>query len=429
MKNKMLLILLLICLFSCPSVIMAKDVKDGVICSYNLKTPIYENHLTKFDIKAINYTDNTHEITCNYGDGKGYGKCNNRVADHTIHIDVVNDDYNIIFRFEDEFYKQYYNSGGICPDIYTLLDINYKTYELQLVKNANYDFYTITKADNKELIQGDQTATPVDPATPEDTIKDILKCEYNFGSDIGKATQRYHYNLDAIFIKKQNVTKNTYIYNLILKNHDNNKEVSYSNIEKNKTWPNTFPGPDSVSGNKLNIEISEKTFKDVVDGTTCIDKKDIGSYFDEVAGAWTLKITTDKDEIQDLIDDGETVYDGDSTVSNDPLPTIPPLDPPDLAELSCSSLFGDPGTSGTPAYYLTYAFKIARYIAIVLLVVLSIMDFIESTASQDKDSINKAINKTIKRLVLCVIIFLLPSLIEFILTILNDRAANICINY
>ena len=110
-------------------------------------------------------------------------------------------------------------------------------------------------------------------------------------------------------------------------------------------------------------------------------------------------------------------------------PTPEPLNPPDLAEMSCTSLFGDPGTSGTPAYYLTYAFKIARYIAIVLLVVLSILDFIESTASQDQDSVSKAINKTIKRLVLCIIIFLLPSLIEFILTLLNNRAANICINY
>ena len=102
-----------------------------------------------------------------------------------------------------------------------------------------------------------------------------------------------------------------------------------------------------------------------------------------------------------------------------------------IPEHNCTSLLGDPSDSKTPtpAFLLTYAFKIIRYVAIVLMVVLSIMDFIESASSQDTDSISKAMNKAIKRLVFCVIIFLLPSLIEFVLTMLNDRAVNICINY
>ena len=59
---------------------------------------------------------------------------------------------------------------------------------------------------------------------------------------------------------------------------------------------------------------------------------------------------------------------------------------------------------------------------------MSIMDFIESVSSQDKDSMNKAISKTVRRIIYCVLIFLLPSLLEFILTLLNDHAVNICIN-
>lgn len=102
----------------------------------------------------------------------------------------------------------------------------------------------------------------------------------------------------------------------------------------------------------------------------------------------------------------------------------------DIAEQSCTSLLGDPADKKTPspAFLLTYAFKVIRYVAIVILVVMSMLDFIESTSSQDKDSVNKAISKTITRIILCVIIFLLPSLLEFILTLLNDHAVNICIN-
>ena len=99
---------------------------------------------------------------------------------------------------------------------------------------------------------------------------------------------------------------------------------------------------------------------------------------------------------------------------------------------SCTSLLGDPSVgmpNPSPAYLLTYVFKIIRYIALIILVVLSTMDFISSVSSQDKDSINKAVNKTIQRAIICVIIFLLPSIIEFVLTFLNDRAVNICINY
>ena len=56
------------------------------------------------------------------------------------------------------------------------------------------------------------------------------------------------------------------------------------------------------------------------------------------------------------------------------------------------------------------------------------MDFVSSTASQDTDSLKKAVNKVIKRLIICVIIFLLPMLIEYVLSFLNNRAIDMCIN-
>lgn len=97
---------------------------------------------------------------------------------------------------------------------------------------------------------------------------------------------------------------------------------------------------------------------------------------------------------------------------------------------NCTSLLGDPAKSNppSPAFLLSYAFKVLRYVAIILLVVLSIMDFVSSVSSQDTDSLKKAVNKTIRRAILCVIIFLLPYLIEYVLTFLNDNATKICIN-
>lgn len=98
----------------------------------------------------------------------------------------------------------------------------------------------------------------------------------------------------------------------------------------------------------------------------------------------------------------------------------------------CSSFLGspDPKLNGQndPAYYLTFAFKVIRYIAIIILIVLSTMDFLSAVASHDDDELKKAMNKTIIRIVLCIVIFLLPTLIAFILRLINNKAIDLCIN-
>jgi len=138
------------------------------------------------------------------------------------------------------------------------------------------------------------------------------------------------------------------------------------------------------------------------------------------------------DEAEELLDDVKKAYeslkgqvsDASSSVSaSSSNPSIPTHD--------CESLFGDPyqgGKNASPAYYMSFAFKIIRYAAIIILIVFSISDFVSAVASQDDDELKKAMNKTIKRLVLCVLIFLLPMLIQFILEYLNDISLEKCIN-
>ncbi len=101
---------------------------------------------------------------------------------------------------------------------------------------------------------------------------------------------------------------------------------------------------------------------------------------------------------------------------------------PIIVPSNCESMLGDPTASGTPAWYLSQAFKILRYVAIALLVVLTGMDFISATASHNEDELQKVLKKAAIRIVICVVIFLLPLLIEFILSIINDKAVDICIN-
>lgn len=97
------------------------------------------------------------------------------------------------------------------------------------------------------------------------------------------------------------------------------------------------------------------------------------------------------------------------------------------AEQNCKSLLGDPKDSKTPAHYLMVAFNIIKYISILLTIGFSIMDFIQATTSHEEDQLKKAMQNSIKRLVLCIVLFVLPILIEFVLQFLNDRAVNLCI--
>ena len=93
---------------------------------------------------------------------------------------------------------------------------------------------------------------------------------------------------------------------------------------------------------------------------------------------------------------------------------------------SCRSLLGDPTNEKMPAFYIIKAFDVVKYVAIVLLIVMSIFDFVGAAGANNEDSIKKATSKTITRLILCVVIFLLPVLIKFVLKYLNNRAIDLC---
>ncbi len=65
--------------------------------------------------------------------------------------------------------------------------------------------------------------------------------------------------------------------------------------------------------------------------------------------------------------------------------------------------------------YLQIGFNVIKYLAVIILLVLCIIDFIKAITSQDKDLLKKAINTSVKRLIIAIIIFFLPTVIDFLL--------------
>lgn len=92
----------------------------------------------------------------------------------------------------------------------------------------------------------------------------------------------------------------------------------------------------------------------------------------------------------------------------------------------CESLLGKPSTKGTPAYYLVFVFEVLKFIAIGILLVFSVIEFTSALASHDNDIINKTLQKTVKRFIICVIIFVLPSLLSLLLELFDKIPADMC---
>ena len=92
----------------------------------------------------------------------------------------------------------------------------------------------------------------------------------------------------------------------------------------------------------------------------------------------------------------------------------------------CESYLGNPTEPGDPAYYLQFVFDLMKYLAIILLFVLTAVEFGKATIASNQDAIKKAIQNTIKRFIIAVIIFFLPSLIEFLLTLMGVYSASTC---
>ncbi len=93
----------------------------------------------------------------------------------------------------------------------------------------------------------------------------------------------------------------------------------------------------------------------------------------------------------------------------------------------CTSYLGSPNDKDAPAYYLQFAFNLLKYAAILLLFAMTIVDFFKATTSDKDEGLKKALKTAVKRLIIVVIIFFIPLLIEFIFEMFGIYTDPSCI--
>ena len=82
----------------------------------------------------------------------------------------------------------------------------------------------------------------------------------------------------------------------------------------------------------------------------------------------------------------------------------------------CEYILGSKTEKGSVAYYIDITFRFIKFLAPMLLIVLTIIDYVKIMASSDADLIKKTNNKTIIRLIFTLLLFLLPIIINTVLS-------------
>ena len=89
-------------------------------------------------------------------------------------------------------------------------------------------------------------------------------------------------------------------------------------------------------------------------------------------------------------------------------------------QLKCESIF-----KGNLQKYIEKIFSLMKYAGIILCIGLSIYDFVKALLNNDKDSLSKITKKVFIRLILVAVLFMLPTLVNFVISIIDENACKI----
>jgi hypothetical protein len=357
MKKDFKIVLYIIMLFIFfPCVVAAKNLENTCVYSGKYDTDNETKYVT---------------ITCKFYDNNTYSKCNigttfNQPIENW--NNVIGGQTNFS---ESESAKSWYSNNHSCLPYMVFFD-----------KGAlinNYELYAavdLTRANAIEMIGGTtwgyhtaiaklQGSTDDDETTdPYQEEKDTINSYINTLNNLVDS-----FGLDDCLVDGEvSLDPNSYSY--------------YTCINRVKAMYEKFDDYD---------EYVEKQ----------IDKG-IFTEDDELIQEYRAAVKNAKGKIDENLDNA---YEGDKTIDVDPIEIDVATDTTD-----CDGIF-----SGNFGSMLKQILALIRFAVPILIIGLSTVDFVKSAASQNQDEIKKAANKLVKRLIIGVVIFILPTLLEVIL--------------
>lgn len=386
-----------------PSFVWA--VEDGIRCFYSLEIPNDQGEKENFEFIVSIGDINNKKSACRilfddtgyYNDPPSSAKTGCSKLIQTTDGQIIMEDYcryyncwdsgdinyqefvrngrYFVFHKGKQFFEQYHSNGGKCPTLYGSVDAGNDRY---LLSDEMFEDFSEEYTAKKKIIVKDGVSTTHEGDSYEEPVT-TRKCEYEI-----KYTDGYNFKCKTkIEIEKIERSSASSSYSVIFKTEKNDEIIEGYNFSGRGP---EFRIPQGIHTFKINDE----TFSAMIDGDDCLANQNIlVSVIDEEV---RLILRPPHHEIQQ----------------------------------DCKSLLGSVTTKGSPAFYLATIFSVLRYVAIAIIIVMTTLDFVGAVASQDNEMIKKAVNKLLKRAILCVAIFLLPTIIEFVLQFVHNRTITTC---
>lgn len=128
-------------------------------------------------------------------------------------------------------------------------------------------------------------------------------------------------------------------------------------------------------------------------------------------------VFADNNENTNSLDNSSEVSKNVKTDSNTDNLDVNNLVKSNSGKYTCEQLLGSKDTKGTVMHLLSDIYGIMRIAAVILVIVLGMLDFTSAVAASDSDKLNKAGKIFTKRLIILLVFFLIPNLVNLIITI------------
>ena len=96
------------------------------------------------------------------------------------------------------------------------------------------------------------------------------------------------------------------------------------------------------------------------------------------------------------------------------------------ADDDCNSILGNPANPNSPAWLLKKLLDYLKILGPMIVLVMSSIDFIKALLASDDESMQKAYKKLMTRLVLALLLFFIPELVELLLEIFGFMSDPLC---
>lgn len=96
---------------------------------------------------------------------------------------------------------------------------------------------------------------------------------------------------------------------------------------------------------------------------------------------------------------------------------------------SCSGYFGSAEQEGTLMNLIVYdIFRPIKWLVPIILLFFTTLDFSKVVFTDAKDGMEKAKKNFVKRAIIAVVIFFIPTLLEIVFEVIDNQAIRACLN-